>query len=79
MLLALGAKTVTTFDYTKITSHHPQLETLLPKQLAEKYFSGIRYDVMVTFSSLEHSGLGRFVFVGHQIVLLTQGKVAFQP
>jgi hypothetical protein len=36
-----------------------QIETLLPNELAEKYFSGQRFDVMVTYSSLEHSGLGR--------------------
>jgi len=43
-------------DYSK----HPDVETLLPKELSKKYFSGQRYDVMATYSSLEHSGLGRY-------------------
>jgi hypothetical protein len=40
-------------------SEHPQIETITPVGLAKKYFDGIRYDLVVTFSSIEHSGLGR--------------------
>ncbi len=54
-----GAKHVTTFDYVKIKSEHPQVETLTPNELSQKFLDGIRYDLMVTYSSLEHSGLGR--------------------
>jgi hypothetical protein len=50
---------VTTFDYIHITSDHPQVETMTPVGMADKFFAGIRFDFMVTFSSLEHSGLGR--------------------
>jgi hypothetical protein len=28
--------------------------------LKKKFFDGVRYDVMATYSSLEHSGLGRY-------------------
>jgi hypothetical protein len=59
ILLLKGARHVTSFDYNKIISKHPDVETLLPNELSKKYFSGQRYDVMATYSSLEHSGLGR--------------------
>jgi len=36
-----------------------QIETVTPDALAERYFSGVRYDLIVSYSSLEHSGLGR--------------------
>ena len=50
---------MTTFDYIKISCDHPQVETMTPTGMAKKYFAGVRYDFMVTFSSIEHSGLGR--------------------
>ena len=60
ILLAKGAKNITTFDYVKIENSHPQIEVLMPEQLSEKFLNTkTRYDVMITFSSLEHSGLGR--------------------
>jgi hypothetical protein len=60
ILLNKGAKHITTFDYVKIKSDHPQVDTLTPDELAERYLNqNLRFDVMVTFSSLEHSGLGR--------------------
>ena len=43
----------------QITSEHPQIETITPVGLSKKYFDGIRYDLVVTYSSIEHSGLGR--------------------
>ena len=60
ILLLKGASHVTSFDYNKIVSHHPQVTTLLPNELANEYFNGKRFDVMATYSSLEHSGLGRW-------------------
>ena len=59
VLLSKGAKKITTFDYVAIESLHPQIEVITPEELEKKFFAGIRYDVMVTFSSIEHSGLGR--------------------
>jgi len=55
-----GAKKITTFDYVKIKSEHPQVEVLTPEQLSDIYLNQeTRYDAMITFSSIEHSGLGR--------------------
>jgi hypothetical protein len=60
ILLNKGAKHITTFDYVKIKSDHPKIDTLSPDELADKYLTqNLRFDVMVTFSSIEHSGLGR--------------------
>jgi hypothetical protein len=61
ILLRKGAKNVTTFDYVKIQSDHPQVEVLMPAELSELYFmKKVSFDAMVTFSSVEHSGLGRY-------------------
>ncbi len=60
ILLNKGAKKVTTFDYVKMNSARPEVEVLTPDELSEKFINeDIRFDGMVTFSSLEHSGLGR--------------------
>ena len=60
ILLKKGARNVTTFDYVKMKSEHPQVEVLTPAELLEKFLNEqVSYDAMVTFSSLEHSGLGR--------------------
>ena len=60
ILLNNGAKHITTFDYVPIKSEHPQVEVITPEGLADIYLNQeTRYDVMITFSSLEHSGLGR--------------------
>ena len=49
-------------EYVPITNHHPQLDTITPKEFSERYLDGTLpiFDAMVTFSSLEHSGLGRY-------------------
>lgn len=62
IVLEAGAKHITTLDYASIESQHPQIETILPKHFALKFLNGTlgQFDVMVTFSSLEHSGLGRY-------------------
>ena len=54
---------MTTIDYVPITTTHPQLSTLHPATLSEKFLNGSqeKFDAMVTYSSLEHSGLGRYV------------------
>ena len=61
VLLASGASHVTTLDYVEIKCEHPAITTLTPRPLAEMYLNGTapQFDAMVTFSSLEHSGLGR--------------------
>ena len=60
IMLNKGAKNVTTFDYIKMKSDHPQIEVLTPDELSEKFLKDhVQYDAVVTISSLEHSGLGR--------------------
>ena len=62
MLLVFGASKVTTLEYSKITSEHPQIEVVTPDVLRDQYNAGNipQFDAMVSFSSLEHSGLGRY-------------------
>ena len=61
ILLAEGASKVTTLDYNQIDIEHPQIRTLVPYEMTHLVNSGqISFDGMVTFSSLEHSGLGRY-------------------
>lgn len=59
--LAFGAAHVTTLEYGKIVSMHPQISTLTPEQMRESSdsFRG-QFDAVLTFSSVEHSGLGRY-------------------
>lgn len=60
-LLSLGAKNVTTLEYGGIKSNHPQVNTLTPDRLRAnaKYYKN-HFDSVVTYSSVEHSGLGRY-------------------
>lgn len=61
-ILEAGAAHVTTLEFGRIASTHPQITTLLPAEFQQEYQSGnIRqFDVVVTYSSLEHPGLGRY-------------------
>ena len=65
ILFEKGAKHITVLDYGKITSKHPNITILSPDKLREKYLEGIfrneanKFDGMISFSSVEHSGLGR--------------------
>ena len=61
MMLKHGAKHVTSLDYNDYQSEHPQIETLSQKELNRMVLEGMapEFDVLVSFSSLEHSGLGR--------------------
>lgn len=54
-----NGKLVQLYSSLCLCSEHPQIETITPEGLAKKYFDGVRYDVVVTYSSIEHSGLGR--------------------
>jgi len=63
ILLALGAEHVTTLEYNRIVSTHPQHEAILPSELSERFVSnGYRsvFDIVVSYSSIEHSGLTRY-------------------
>ncbi|KAK2157389.1 hypothetical protein LSH36_193g15016 [Paralvinella palmiformis] len=62
ILLAYGASHVTTLEYSKLDLQHNQLEMLTPYEFADSYLNGEvnQFDFGATFSSLEHSGLGRY-------------------
>ena len=61
ILLGEGASKVTTLEYNKIQSEHPRVKTLLPDEMADLVNRGqANFDGVVTYSSLEHSGLGRY-------------------
>jgi hypothetical protein len=56
--VAFGAKSVTTSDYAEVVSESLLVNVLTVAQLAE---SGRTFDVVFSFSSIEHDGLGRCV------------------
>lgn len=60
--LAVGASEVVTLEYGSINSAHPQVKTMLPSQFRQSYLDGTlgHFDAVVTYSSVEHSGLGRY-------------------
>ena len=60
--LLLGAKEVVTLEYGKIVSTHPKIKTLTPHEFREEYLNGKLglFDTIVSYSSVEHSGLGRY-------------------
>ena len=62
ILLDMGAKKITILEYNDIVSQHPQLFPIKPKDFAQKCLNGTleKFDAMVTFSSIEHSGLGPY-------------------
>eukprot|EP00182_Erythrolobus_australicus_P007202 CAMPEP_0185834130 /NCGR_PEP_ID=MMETSP1353-20130828/4468_1 /TAXON_ID=1077150 /ORGANISM="Erythrolobus australicus, Strain CCMP3124" /LENGTH=390 /DNA_ID=CAMNT_0028532507 /DNA_START=96 /DNA_END=1268 /DNA_ORIENTATION=+ len=62
LLLNRDAREVLTLEYGKIRSEVPNLITMQPREFASKYASGELelFDLVFTFSSLEHSGLGRY-------------------
>ncbi|CAG2209345.1 unnamed protein product [Mytilus edulis] len=60
--LEAGASEVVTLEYGKIVSKHPKVKTMIPDQFRKSYLNKTlgRFDAIVTFSSIEHSGLGRY-------------------
>jgi len=61
-VLSVGAREVVTLEYGKIISHHPSIVTMTPGEFRDEYRTGTLglFDAIVTFSSVEHSGLGRY-------------------
>ena len=57
MLLALGARHVTTVEYNKLTYDHPNITTLLLSNLDT---TKIHFDAVISLSSFDHDGLGRY-------------------
>ena len=65
MLLEKGVNFVTTLEYSNIESQHPNITTITAKSLRKLYLDGEfsndkKFDAAITFSSVEHSGLGRY-------------------
>jgi len=62
MLLNLGAGSVTTIEYTPFSIEHEKVTTITPYHLAEHFMNGsvAQFDTAFTYSSMEHSGLGRY-------------------
>ncbi len=63
IVLSLGASNVTTLEYGAILSQHEQITTETPASIREKYLDGsllTLFDGVVSYSSIEHSGLGRY-------------------
>jgi hypothetical protein len=60
--LSAGASHVTTLEYGAIVSRHPRVSTLTPDEARIAFVNGNLpvFDVIVTYSSVEHSGLGRY-------------------
>ena len=61
-VLEAGAREVVTLEYGEIVSQHPKVRTMVPSEFRQKYLNGAlgTFDGIVTFSSVEHSGLGRY-------------------
>eukprot|EP01084_Bolivina_argentea_P164963 286701_1 len=57
-LLAAGVSHVTTAEYGVIEMGHPKMTWIHPSKFNESYID--MYDIAIQFSSLEHSGLGRY-------------------
>ena len=60
--LMLGAKEIVTLEYGKIVSTHPKIKTLTPPEFRREYLDGKLglFDTVASYSSVEHSGLGRY-------------------
>jgi len=60
--LEAGAEHITTLEYGALVSKDPRISTRTPSQFRQDFLSRQYepYDAIVTFSSVEHSGLGRY-------------------
>ena len=67
MLLELGAASVTTIEYNDIENNMKNVKIIKPSDVKRMWNAGnserereLNFDVVVTFSSIEHSGMGRY-------------------
>jgi len=62
ILLTKKAKKILTLEYGYFESEHPALSFIRPKEFKQKFLNGTlgTFDVIISYSSLEHSGLGRY-------------------
>ena len=63
LLLHLDVGHITTLEYDPYLTTHPKITTIAPPEFSRLVMTGKApmFDAMVSFSSLEHSGLGRYV------------------
>ena len=61
ILLSLNVGSITTLEYNRYVTDHPKIKIISPPELGDLVRSNKApmFDAMLTFSSLEHSGLGR--------------------
>ncbi len=61
-ILDAGAKEIVTLEYGAIYSKHPQLKTMIPLEFRRHFLENKleKCNTVITFSSVEHSWLGRF-------------------
>jgi len=61
-VLAAGARHVTTLEYGAVRCTHPQVDTLVPGEMGAMFLNGslTTFDAVASFSSVEHTGLGRY-------------------
>ena len=62
ILLNTGASEILTVEYQKLQVEHPRIKAAQPQDVARQYLSNRQelLDFGATYSSLEHSGLGRY-------------------
>jgi SAM-dependent methyltransferase len=62
MLLEYGAQNITTVEFGKIESLHPQIQTYTPMEFKVDFLQGHieQFDFAISYSSIEHDGLGRY-------------------
>ena len=61
LLLTMNADHITTLEYDTYLSTHPKITMITPTEFSNLVVTGNApfFDAMVSFSSIEHSGLGR--------------------
>jgi len=61
-VLNLGARKVTTVEYRPLYIEHPRVSVVTPFQYASRFLnrSADTFDAVVSYSSIEHTGLGRY-------------------
>jgi hypothetical protein len=62
LCLAAGIEHVSTLEYGTIVSEHPSVDTMTPDSFRQSQLQGKLepFDAIVTYSSVEHVGLGRY-------------------
>ena len=62
MFLAAGANHVTTLEYNTIRNEHPKITAMKPPEFNAAFLDGTleKFDIAATYSSIEHSGMGRY-------------------